>query len=83
MNVDISDDAVLELAAHILEINISEDGEDAVIEAFNEEYDMSVWDFQLVLEKLIPLITIDESPIDGRKFKGFAANGTWLVKQEI
>lgn len=83
MNVDISDDAVLELAAHILGIDISEDGEDAVECTFDYEYNMSMCGFKLLLEKLIPLITIDESPIDGRKFKGFAANGTWLVKQEI
>lgn len=83
MSVDISDEALLELAAHILEIDNSKADLNDVIEAFSDSYDMSIWNFGIVLEKIIPLMAIEERH-DGKRFLGIVVNGNkWIIKQEI
>lgn len=83
MSVDISDEALLELAAHLLEIDNSKADLNDVIEAFSDRYNMSIWNFGIVLEKIIPLMAIEECH-DGKRFLGIVVNGNkWIIKQEI
>lgn len=80
---DISDLEILDLAAHILNINREENNDDEIFEAFDSEFGVDLLRFRNVIECIVPLITIEESPIDGKKFKGFSVNGKWIIQHAI
>lgn len=80
---DISDLEILNLAAHILNMNLEEKNNDEIFEEFDCEYGVDLWRFRNVIECIVPLITIGESTIDRKKFKGFSANGNWIIKYAI
>lgn len=39
--------------------------------------------FQRIVERLIPLIQVGQSPLTKKIYKGFAEDSVWLVKSEI
>ena len=58
--------------------------EDDWEEAIETKYGMNYQDFERLINDLVPLITIAESPLTNRMLKGFAdiSHGIWLVKIE-
>jgi hypothetical protein len=70
-----------ELAAHLLGVDTDDEWEnldELLVDKFNIDMDS----FDMVVGKLVPLIEMDESPLTGDLYKGFADrdNGLWLLK---
>lgn len=81
-----------ELAAHILGLDPDEVDANEIEEALEEQIfhmdDGCTGAFQTIVERLLPLIDIGESPMTKDVFKGFSkdeGNGRklWLVKEKI
>ncbi len=72
---------VLELAAHILDIDENDDDFETLIDdQLNEQFSIDLDHFLYIIEALVPLITVAESPVTKTRFRGFAYNGLWLLK---
>ena len=59
------------------------DDEADIDEYLAENFDVSFENFSTLIEILLPLIVVAESPLTGRTFKGFGENGLFYIKQEI
>ena len=72
---------VQELAAYILDIDDEDDDYANLIDIqLNEQFSIDFDNFSNIIEALLPLITVAESPLTKTRFKGFAYNGLWLLK---
>ncbi len=74
----------LELACVILDLN--EDDED-IAEQVEEKlvniYEIELSSFMKLIDKLLPLATIGQSPLTKEWYRGFALGNAWIVKREI
>ena len=73
-----------QLACHILELTRPNDNKaafDELIETLlNEIFGVNTESFIKLLDALVPLIEVSESPYTHTRFKGFANNDRWLLK---
>ncbi len=71
-----------ELACKILGIDYDEI--DADTEVIEEElynmFEIDLENFSEIINRLLPLIDVGESPLTKQKFKGFSAGSSWLAK---
>lgn len=79
-----------EFAAYISGLdyeNIEEDLTSTVESALYDKYDIDLDQLQRLMEVIMPLIDVGESPLTNTKFKGFSNIETnppvWLLKTEI
>ena len=74
-----------ELACRILGIDYDEI--DADTEIINEElynqFETDLDNFQDIVNRLLPLIDVGESPITKEKYKGFSTGNSWLAKVPV
>lgn len=75
--------SLIELAAHLCGVDAwAEDfDEDDLYERFYNKFNMCMYDFCKAAEYLVPLIDVGTG-ISGTTYKGFAADGAFLVKTE-
>ena len=61
--------------------NEEEDWESAI----ETKYGMDYQDFEQLVNDLLPLITVAESPLTNKAYKGFAdvSHNLWLMKMEV
>ena len=54
-------------------------------EAIEEKYGIEYSNFEYLINELLPLITVAESPLTHTAYKGFAdiSHGIWLVKTNV
>ena len=75
---------VEELACKILGIDYDEIDADVTIieEEMMEQLDIDLEIFQDIIERLIPLVEVGQSPLTNELYKGFAdtENSMWLLK---
>ena len=71
-----------ELACKILGIDYDEiDADTEVIEEeLYNQFEMDLENFSEVVNRLLPLIDVGESPITKEKYKGFSTGNSWLAK---
>jgi hypothetical protein len=67
---------------HILNIdeNSEQDSDACIEEELYEAFGIDVDSFIKLLNKLVPLIDVAESPLTHTLYKGFAYEGCWLLK---
>ena len=74
-----------ELAYKILGIDYDEI--DADTEVIEEElynmFEIDLENFSEIINRLLPLIDVGESPLTKQKFKGFSAGSSWLAKTPV
>ena len=70
---------VFELAIYLT--SDEDDWETTICDKYGIDYE----DFQVLVNELLPLIEVGESPLTGKQYKGFAdvSHAQWLVKTEI
>jgi hypothetical protein len=74
---------IQELAAHILDINDEDDDYENLIDIqLNEQFSIDFDNFSAIIEALLPLITVAESPLTKTRYKGFSYNDLWLLKMQ-
>lgn len=78
---------VEELAAHILGVTEQYEESDEpsylIEDVLYEELGINFDTFHEIVSLLVPLITVAESPLTKKLYKGFGADGVWLVKEEV
>jgi hypothetical protein len=79
-----------ELAAFISDLdyeNLDGDTNNQIEQAIYDKFGIDLDQFQKIVEVLMPLIDVGESPLTGTIFKGFSKkegnHGTWLLKTEV
>ena len=74
-----------ELACKILGIDYDEI--DADTEVIEEElynmFEIDLENFSEIVNRLLPLIDVGESPITKEKYKGFSTGNSWLAKVPV
>lgn len=71
-----------ELACKILGIDYDEiDADTGIIEEeLYSEFEIDLENFSEIVNRLLPLIDIGESPLTKERFKGFSTGQMWLAK---
>lgn len=82
MKAKLSDLEVEDLVRHLFQLE-GEDDYDALDVAIFEEWGVDLPTFYKICEHLVPLCQVGTSPITGKQYRGFAAKGSWLVKEEV
>ena len=74
-----------ELACKILGIDYDEiDADTEVIEEeLYNQFEIDLENFSEIVNRLLPLIDVGESPITKEKYKGFSAGNSWLAKVPV
>lgn len=69
------------LAARMM--GVSEDDRDEIEDAFYSKYEMSLEQFEKVIEDLHPMLAFDISPLTETPSVGYATGNEWIIKKEI
>ena len=71
---------VEELVRGMLDLSDEKD----VMDAFYEHYEDDVtWEcFCKIIQELVPLVVVGQSPLTKKIYKGFGLNGFFFIKQE-
>jgi len=76
-----------ELIAHLAEQKepgIYDLDDDESLEDFiYDYYDMNIESFELIINDLLPLCTVAQSPLTSLWYRGFGTNDTWLLSKRI
>jgi len=54
-----------------------------VFEYVWENFNVDWYDFLRLIETLLPLIVVGESPLTGKIYRGFGKEGMFFIKQEV
>lgn len=80
--VELNLDDVADLAATMLKMDGYEDESDVDGLLF-EQYALDLEQFAAIVAHLLPMIDVGTSGLTGKRYKGFATDGFFHVKQEI
>lgn len=72
---------LMELAAAILDVE--DQGDDAVFDGLREEFGIDLDQFGSLVGRLIDMIDVGQSPLTGKRYKGFGVCGMFYAKVEI
>lgn len=74
-----------ELACKILGIDYDEIDSDTEIinEELHNQFETDLDIFRDIVNRLLPLIDVGESPITKKKYKGFSSGNSWLTKVPV
>jgi len=61
--------------------DLSDDAD--VFEYAWENFNVDWYDFSRLVETLLPLIVVGESPLTGKIYRGFGKDGMFFIKQEV
>lgn len=82
MNYDI-----YELVAHLAEQKepgvYDLDDDESLEEFVYDYYQLDIENFAIILNDLLPLCTIAQSPLTGTWYRGFGTENTWLFNKKI
>ena len=76
-------DDLYELIAYLAQINRDEYEDSDLEEALYNQFDITMEQFENLIEKLLPLCCIAESPLTNKLYQGFGTNNIWLIKKEV
>ena len=82
-------DDVMDLACEITGLDVEEvDGDFSIVEdTLLDELNIDFDSFHEIVNRLLPLIDVGESPLTKKRFKGFSkiedGMGCWIVRTEI
>ena len=57
--------------------------EDELEELLYEHCDMNFDQLEMIIERLIPLCAVDNSPLTGNWYQGFAKDYMWIIKRKV
>ena len=84
-------DDIYELALELCKDYIDDYKEVSEFDEFEESnieqllyysYEITIEDFEKLINKLIPLATLGKNPLTEKIYQGFGVNGHWLIKKE-
>ena len=71
-----------DLARYLCDVDLDDDTD--IEEILYERFQMEFSEFARMTDKLLNLITVAESPLSKKVYKGFSdGQGLWLVKKEV
>lgn len=57
--------------------------EEELEDLLHEHLDINMDQLVMIVERLIPLCSIDKSPLTGNWYQGFAKDNMWIIKRKI
>ena len=82
MSKEIHEISITDLASYLCDSDIGDEDLDMDNE-LQEKFGCSLESFDKLVRALVPLIDVGKSPLTDTTYKGFGADGMWLVKQEV
>lgn len=72
-----------ELIAYLAQINRDEYEDSDLGEILYDQFSIDLEEFENLINKLLPLCCIAESPLTGKIYQGFGTGTTWLIKKGL
>ena len=77
-------DDIYELIEHIIPSIENTDPDDSELEqSLWENYEISIENFEQLINDLIPFCHIEKSPLTGKWYQGFGTDKFWIIRREI
>lgn len=57
--------------------------EDSLVEFLFDHYNIDIESFEVLIDDLLPLCTVAQSPLTDIWYRGFGTNDTWLLNKRI